>query len=268
VALVVKVSEGLVLAADSTVPLGLPDGGTAVGRRATTIFRLHPRYPLLGMTWGRGTIGDVTVATLVRDLAVRLAGGEPRRADWALDDGWTVEAVAQRLVARVYDEAYTAAYGGSPDTPTSGFLVAGRSPGAVRPECWTVETGAGRDRPVPRPVLDGREHGCVALAQREPVLRLLGGCDPALNRLLAAALPSDLAPLIMPLLAARERQIVDPVTPLGDAVERARYLAATVVGYVTAFEGPGAAGGPLQIATVSRDGRIHQIDEDHRWEYL
>src|SRR4051794_25730890 len=52
VAVVVKVFDGIVVAADSATTLPLANGSAQVYNNANKIFHLHRRLPLAAMTWG------------------------------------------------------------------------------------------------------------------------------------------------------------------------------------------------------------------------
>jgi hypothetical protein len=81
VALSIKVHDGLVLASDSaaTIYASDQDGNLAtvnVYNNANKVFNLRRGLPIGGMVWGAGSIGRASIATLAKDLRLRLEGQE------------------------------------------------------------------------------------------------------------------------------------------------------------------------------------------------
>ncbi len=79
VAISIKVHDGLVLASDSAATIFDSDdnGGLTpvnVYNNANKVFNLHRGLGIGGMVWGAGSIGHASIATLAKDLRVRLEG--------------------------------------------------------------------------------------------------------------------------------------------------------------------------------------------------
>lgn len=96
VAILVKVHDGIVLAADSAVSVMDEGFGTHVYGHGNKVFQLHRSYPLGAMFWGLGNIGSATVATLVKTLRRRFHGRDLSNTDWELSSEYSVEQVAIR----------------------------------------------------------------------------------------------------------------------------------------------------------------------------
>src|SRR5260370_30585718 len=89
IAVAVKVHDGVVLAADSAASIMHPQAGAHglaawVYNNANKVFRLGSKtpgriveeIPVGGVVWGAGSIGNVSISTLARDLTLRFLGGE------------------------------------------------------------------------------------------------------------------------------------------------------------------------------------------------
>jgi hypothetical protein len=264
VAVVVKVFDGIVLAADSATTLTLPNGSHQVWNNANKVFHLHRRHPVAAMTWGLGNIGSASIATIAKDLRRRFMGGDPEHPDWALDDTYTIEHVADRLVAMAYDELFAAARAGRPSA-TLGFVVAGYSSGSRQPEAWLVEMSDATTRPVPSLLTPPGESGWLAFGQRDAAARLLRGYDESLPSRLIAILDQAEAAKALRLLAggALECQAVLPAMPFADAIAFARFVVDTTVGYSRFRFGPDTVGGPVEVAGITPHEGFKWISRKH-----
>jgi len=98
IAVVLKVHDGVVLAADSASSMTGPDasGNPAVWNvynNANKIINLYKGLPIGGITWGAGSIGFASITTLAKDLRARLS--DPNNKQWAISPGtYTIEEVA------------------------------------------------------------------------------------------------------------------------------------------------------------------------------
>ena len=144
IALSLKVHDGLVLAADSaSTIIGTVQGGAPavinIYNNANKISNLCKGRPVGSVVWGAGSIGTISISTLLKDLRRRFMGEDQAHQDWLLNDGnCTVEHVAQRTRQFLFEECYVAAFGAgaAPGKPSIGILIAGYS--IVDPENWTT----------------------------------------------------------------------------------------------------------------------------------
>ena len=80
IALAVKVNDGVILAADGASTLTLVDSTTGEGgvanvyNNANKITNLLKGSPIGMITWGSGSIGIESIATLAKDLRDRFSG--------------------------------------------------------------------------------------------------------------------------------------------------------------------------------------------------
>jgi hypothetical protein len=265
VAIMVKVFDGVVLAADSATTLGLANGSAQVWNNANKIFHLHRTKPIGAMTWGIGNVGDASIATLAKDLRRRFMGGDPNFDTWELPADYTMEWVTERLVDMIFDELYAPAFPGAGvgAAPLLGFLVAGFSCDGKQSEVWRIEFNDATSRPQPRLEADKDQSGWAAYAQPQAALRLLRGHDPALPTELAAVVPPANMPAVLQVLERLNRDVVAPSMPFADAIALARYLVDVTVGYSRAQFGPDTVGGPIEVAGISRHEGFKWISRKH-----
>lgn len=263
VAVLVKVYDGIVLAADSATTIELPGGSHQVYNSANKIFHLHRRLPIGAMTWGLGNIGSASIATLAKDLRHRLMGKSATHPEWQLEDGYTVQSVAERLIEHIFDELYAVEFAGQTGTPLLGFLVAGYSHGENLSEAWLVQIEDPSVRPVPMVVAKPEESGWASYAQPEATMRLFKGVDPTLSRDLHAATDPAEHTAIDQAIAAVEQSVVPAPMPLADAIALAGFMVDVTVGYARFRLGPDTVGGPVEVAAISRHEGFKWVDRKH-----
>jgi hypothetical protein len=144
-----KVSDGIVLAADSAGSFF--GGGPApikIYNNANKIFNLREVWPIGAMVYGNSGIGAASVETLSKDLRVRLSDDTDQ--EYGLRrDAYTIEEVAQKARRFLFEESYRAAYPVPPPDFGMGYRVCGYSAGASLPEIWEFTIiGAQCDPPV------------------------------------------------------------------------------------------------------------------------
>lgn len=255
VAVVVKVFDGVVIAADSATTMMLANGSAQVYDNANKVFHLHRRLPIGSLTWGLGNIGDASIATITKDLRGRLMGKDPAYSDWKLDpESYTLAGVMDRVVEMLYDELYVTHFAGAPAGPGSslGFLVAGYSATEKQPEVWKLVISDAGVRPTP--VLEAAKDvsGWSSYAQPEATERLFDGYDIQLASGLEQVLTSDQFALAQGVLASRARQPALAAMPFVDAIQLARYMVDVTVGYSRYLLGPDTVGGPVDVAGINR----------------
>lgn len=266
VAVAVKVFDGIVLAADSATTLPLDGGSAQVYNSANKVFHLHRRYPIGAMTWGLGSIGSASISTFTKDLRRRLMGKDPDHLDWELNDGYTVEQVAGRLIEMIYDDVYLNEYKGAATLPSAlGFLVAGYSGQGKQAEGWQVIIQDPSQRPSPTLAIPYDSSGWAAFAQPDAALRLFNGFDPALPAELEAILDKPSWEAVQGLLLSGrfQRQPVVASMPFGDAISLARFIVDVTVGYSRYLLGPDTVGGPVEVAGINRHEGFKWISRKH-----
>ena len=143
VAIAVKVSEGLVLAADSALtvegevatPQGPPQRGVIqIYSHATKVAQIR-EWPVGTITWGVGLIGKRTIESLVKEFS----------NDQPEDQVNSVLDTANSLY-KFIEERYKRAFGS--ERPPLGLQVAGYSPDAFFPEQYLLTFPPSPEGPV------------------------------------------------------------------------------------------------------------------------
>jgi hypothetical protein len=203
------------------------------------------------MSTGAGGIGNESVETLLKDLRRRFAGLDPAHAGWRLDpEGYTVGQAAERLRAFLFEEKAAACPG-----PTGLQLrVCGYSAGRPLAEVWEVNM-ADRICPPPRRIMDEDAFGVLWDGQYEALNRLILGLGfdigPALVK---HGLPAEQAVRLQEeLVRDLYATLSVPAMPIQDAIDLARFLVETTIGFVRfAVFLPKSVGGAVEIAAITK----------------
>jgi hypothetical protein len=209
-------------------------------------------------------IGAASISTLAKDLRSRFMGADVARPDWELPDDFTVRGVADRLVEMMFDELYSPAVaaGGAPRS-TLGFVVAGCNALTHDMELWEVTMDDPGVRPVPQLRAAANTLGWVAFAIREAAMRLFNGVDPNAIDELATVLDPTATAQAIAVLSKYDRQPVVGGMPFADAINFARFLTDTTIGYTHYILGPDVVGGPVEIAAISRHEGFRWVSRKH-----
>ncbi len=279
IAVAVKVHDGVVLAADSAASIMHPQAGAHglaawVYNNANKVFRLMREIPVGGVAWGAGSIGNVSISTLARDLTHSFrAGGDPLEVDRA---NYTMQEVAEKTRRFFFDEKYLAAYpalpeppippGGAPATappqrPSLGLLIAGFSKGADLAEIYRIEINDGK---CPGPILakPAAETGYLWYGQPDALNRLLLGYDAGLRSVFeqllqqggvaAAQLGGVVDGLMAQVTQGFDIPLYTPPMPIQDAIDLAEFLVQTAIGFTRFRAGSPTVGGPIEIAAITK----------------
>jgi hypothetical protein len=267
VAVLVKVFDGIVLGADSATTLQLSNGSAQVYNNANKVFHLHRELPIGAMTWGLGSIGSASISTLAKDLRRRLMGLDPLFPAWKVDsDKYTIKEIAHQCVEMLQGELYSKFLSEYPDLGFLGFLVAGYGSDGVQAEAWNISID-GSATPVPVLAADADSSGWVAYAQPEATERLFRGIDPGLrSHLIDNAEGSFLKEELAQVFASVERLAVVPPMPIVDAINFAKFLVDTTVGYSNFLLGPNTVGGPVELAAITRHEGFKWIARKHYYD--
>jgi hypothetical protein len=249
----VKINDGIVMAADSAGTMG----SGQVYTHANKITNLCEELPVGAMSTGAGGIGNESVETLLKDLRRRFAGQDPAHADWCLDPiDYTIEQVAQRLRAFLFEEKAAA----QPEPTNLQLRLCGYSAGRPLAEVWEVSM-IGHDCPPPRRIMEEAAFGVMWDGQYEALNRLILGLGFDIGEaLLKHGVPQlDAATLQEELIRDLYVTLSVPAMPIQDAIDLARFLVETTIGFVRfAVFLPKSVGGAVEIAAITRH-------EDFRW---
>jgi hypothetical protein len=261
-ALSIRVNDGFVLAADSAMTFRRLTGDgrvevTNVFNTAEKLFDLRPGLPLGLLMWGVGNIGNVSVASLLKDLRQRFSGQARGFEDWAIDpDDYTIRGVADRVREFLFQERYQAAHRRIPreHRPYLGVLLAGYGPAHPSGEQYKVQVEAGRIN-GPEPVIAGHGVGTSWFGEPEAITRLMLGYGTELPAVLRDELgipQEEIGTAMAKIRGALQMPFITDAMPLGDAIDVAAFLAEAAITYQRFAPGWPTVGGPVEIATVTR----------------
>jgi hypothetical protein len=287
IAISLVVGDGVVLGTDSaTSIIGEGERYFNIYANAEKTINLVKGLPVGLMTYGLGSIGNLSIASLGRMLRDVLSGDHPSDPDLTLDpDRYTLKGVAEAVKEFYYDNLYVTYYGEPPEEkegegegvaehpgqeddpaetpprfPLLGLVVAGFSAGVYYPEVWTIEVRDGRCEGPTRVVSPGTVGVIKFWAQPEPLNRLIyGWSNEAAERLLQAGLPDDTVRAIL----VAETPLAHPGMPIQDAVDLVRYLSEVTAGYLRFKPGAPVVGPPFDIAAITRHQGFKWVSRKH-----
>ena len=243
----VKINDGVVMAADSASSF---ESGM-VYRHADKIVNLRQGLPIGAMVTGAGGIGNESIDTLLKDLRRRFNGEDEARRDWALDPArYTLAEVANRLRTFLFEEK-AAAYAGEVWTRVR---LCGYSADRPLAEVWEILL-LGPNSPAPSQVQGEQDFGIRWDGEYEALSRLIFGlgtdfedaaAGSGLTRDAAGDLHAKLSPALFELLFVE-------AMPIRDAVDLARFLVETTIGFVKfSIARPKTVGGSIAIAAITK----------------
>lgn len=281
IAISLVVGDGVVLGTDSATSIVLP------GERYHNLYfnaektiNLVKGLPLGLMTYGLGSLGQLSIASRARVLREQLSGEADEPVVPALDRTTYTVGDAAALVKRFfYDELYVRLYPpteGSragpgdeendprepaPDYPTLGFIVAGFSAGSYFPEVWTIYIGPDGGCGEPELRVPPATAGVIdCWGQPEAVYRLVyGWSKEAHGRLVGAGISAEAANEFL----VSETALAHPGMPIQDAIDLVQYLADVTTGYMRFKPGIPSVAPPIDIATITRFQGFRWVRRKH-----
>ncbi|GIZ50270.1 hypothetical protein NCCP691_02840 [Noviherbaspirillum aridicola] len=243
----VKINDGVVMATDSASSFA----SGMVYNSSRKIIHLREDLPVAAMVTGAGGIGNESVATLLKDLGRRFSGHDADHADWRIDAGnYDVEGIASRLRQFLFEEK-AVPHGA---TTWTKVRICGYSAGRPLAEVWEVNM-MGEHCPAPSCIQAEQEFGLRWDGEYEALDRLVFGLGTRFNEIVvrqgmseedAARLRESLVPELYELLFIE-------AMPLQDAIDLARYLVETTIGFIKfSVSRPKIVGGPIEIAAISK----------------
>jgi hypothetical protein len=281
IAVIIGVHDGVVLAADSASTLTVggipqPGGPQLVGvlnvyENANKIFNLYKGLPLGCTTFGSGSIGNASIATLIKDLRTKLTN---REMDFN-PDRYTVEQVTETLARFLTDECNKLPDPAMRQGINVGFLLGGYSSGEALGESWSIEISNGQaGNPVELRKKD--DSGISWGGQGEVLSRIVLGYSPLLFQILAQAgrgpqgqvSTDQLAKTLGPALTSLQAPIVFPPMPIQDAIDLARFLVYSAVMFSRFTPGAQMVGGLVEIAAITKHEGFKWISRKHYYEQI
>jgi hypothetical protein len=243
----VKINDGIVMASDSAGTMG----SGQIYAHANKITNLGEGLPVGAMSTGAGGIGNESVETLLKDLRQRFDGRDPSCPDWRLDRGsYTMEGIARRLRAFLFEEKAALCA-----EPTNLQLrLCGYSAGRPLAEVWEVSMTGGVC-PPPRRIMEETAFGVMWDGQYEALNRLILGLGFDIEAaLVKRGIAPDLAGRLQgELVRELYATLFAPAMPIQDAIDLARFLVETTIGFVRfAVFMPKSVGGAVDIASITK----------------
>lgn len=260
----VKVSEGLVLAADSAsavhgrVGQDHPGGILKTYDHVRKVTQIKD-YPIGTLTWGTSLIGARSVQSLIEEYEHKLQSLrelEERMKEKRMrgEEGepfeYRVKDIAQGLLNHV-KEYYDAEFASLSKKPFLGMLVSGYSSGQFFPEQWEFELPMKSELKERRPDVEGKPNfGADWFGLTDAITRLHWGRDDRALQILSnrfnvphQEISELLAPLQYPVLFAG--------MPLQDAIDYAVYLINVTIGRFRFVVGAPVCGGDIDVAVIT-----------------
>jgi hypothetical protein len=270
IAVSIKVNDGVVLAADSaaTIMSRAPGGQAAVWNvydNANKIFNLRKGSPIGAISWGSGSVGHASVSTLAKDFRRTITEGDEEQG---IDPhNYTVEDVARRFKAFIFDGHYQKAFKDWKEKPALGFMVVGYSTGQPLAEEWKFDIRDGECKD-PYRVRQADECGITWNGEVEAIFRIFVGHSTGLERVLSEeGLEGETVDRIMK--ACRERLVapmVVPPMPIQDAINLAVFLVETTIGFSRFAPGAPTVGGPIEVAAITKHEGFRWVRRKHYFD--
>jgi hypothetical protein len=273
IAVVIGVHDGLVLAADSASSLtvssapNITHGVVNVYDNANKIFNLCKGRPIGCVAFGSGSIGNSSVATLIKDLRVKLRGQE-----LGFDAmSYTMKGVADIVGKFLADECDKPENAAQKEAINIGLIVAGYSAGSNLGESWTVkiDKGVASDPVIAR---QANEAGISWGGQAEVVSRIMVGYSPKLFDVLARVSgppqqqPGEIRQQLTGVLRGLQAELVFAPMPIQDAIDLGRFLVHSAIMWSRFHPGASTVGGPIEIAAITKHEGFRWIERKHYFD--
>lgn len=263
IAISAKVNDGIALAADSATTViapGTPQAVINVYDNANKIFNLCKGLPVGAITWGAGSIGQSSIATLVKDFRSQLSSIDKESLD---PRGYSIEVLGQRFEEYVRP-LYETAFEQWPQKPLLGFMLVGYSAGKSYGEEWRFQLPDEASQGFKR-IRGEEEVGVTWNGDTEAITRLMLGFGTQLGPVLAeAGLDTSAQERVLSL--ARERLqvgLITPPMPIQDLLDLTRFLVETAVGYSRFRPGAPTVGGPIELAAITKHEGFKWVARKH-----
>jgi hypothetical protein len=267
IALVLKVNDGIVLAADSATTMMVGPGDIAnVYNNANKVFNLHKGLPIGAMTWGLGNVGPASIATIAKDVRRAFQGDDASNVDAKLDEAnYSMDTVAE-TVHQHFLGRFDAQFGTQPPVATLGFLVAGYPSEGDDAHLYLID--AGKPGIPPAEIL--QSSGAAWWGQPEAISRIMNGLsNDTATALVNLNVGVDLAAAHQLVMNIRDQvagQVVNDAMPIQDAIDLAHFLVYATIQFVRFQPGTPTVGGPIEIATITKHEGFKWVSRKHYYD--
>jgi len=267
----VKVSEGLVLATDSTTAvhgwLGGKSGKPGILKTYDHSKKLSQikDYPIGTLTWGAGLLGKRSSESLIKEYSYTLPSlkeeqekiKENRIRDKSKNyerPEYNVRKIAEGLKNH-FQKFYNTEFAEQPqnEIPNMGILVSGYTSGKFSPEQWLIKLPGFSDIEEVRPDIDGKpDFGANWFGLTDAIVRLHWGRDDESLKILAENFKVSQEE-IRKLLNKLQYIVIFDGMPLQDAIDYAVYLVNVVIGRFRFVVGVPLCGGDIDVSVITPD---------------
>lgn len=254
----VKINDGVVMATDSASSFA----SGMVYNHSRKIVNLREGLPVGAMVTGAGGIGNESIDTLLKDLRCRFNGKDAAYSGWTLDpQNYCMQHIASRLREFLFEEKSKA----QGATAWTKVRLCGYSASRPLAEVWEVSLN-GQTSPEPFCVQSEEEFGLRWDGEYEALDRLVFGLGTRFNEYAGKhGIPEqhvfELREKLVPELY--ELLFVEAM-PMRDAIDLARYLVQTTIGFVKfSVSRTKTVGGPIQIAAITKHEGFQWIQHGH-----
>ena len=262
-----KVTDGLVLAADSAATFYVPTTGGVVPKiynHANKIFNLKKVCSIGAMTYGAGGIGASSVETLSKDLRARFSN--EKDADYFLhENSYTIEDVAAKARKFLFEQSYLKAFTDPPPDFVMGYRVCGYSANADLPEIWEFFIKGAECAP-PYRVQAQEEFGLRWAGETEALDRLILGSTQGILAWLVHkgfVQPQDANATHSELINQFATPLSLPAMPIQDAIDVARFAVETAAKYAKYGMRPETIGGAVELAAITKHEGFKWVARKH-----
>jgi hypothetical protein len=256
--ILIKATEGLVLAAESRVTLSF--GGTKPLNvnfdNATKLFSFHKPFDKIGVvTYGQAAIGFRTAHSFIPEFESTLKEE---------DKNISILDFAKRLSKFFLDQWKVVMPSNIPLGQDMVFNVAGFDDGEPYGKIYSFQIPTMPDPMEQSPIVNGQhQFGITYGGQREIVDRLVFGYDPRMFQLLATHLQLDQSKLqeLQKVLLPLTLQLPIQVMPLQDCVDIALLFLKTTIEAQKLTIGVRGCGGAIDLAIIRRNNPLEFIQQ-------
>src|ERR1035438_5887782 len=260
IAILISVHDGIVLASDSASTISIagangPQGVIGVYNNANKIFNLYKGLPIGCVAFGAGSIGNASIATLIKDFRRSLATADKSVFN---PDSYSMSKVAVLLSEFLAAECARVAQ--QQPRPTLGVMLGGYSTGESLGEGWSLYVIDGVAQ-APTELRRKDEVGISWGGEAEAIGRLALGISPNLLGLANQVLPelqrqsfSQMIGMIAPMM---QPPLVLAPMPIQDAIDLAKFLVHVAIEFSRFTPGAQTVGGPIEITADRKSTRLN-----------
>jgi hypothetical protein len=262
-----KVTDGIVLAADSAASFFLPTAGGVIAKiynHANKIFNLRKVWSIGAMVYGAGGIGASSVETLSKDLRKKFC--DPHNQDYYLNENtYTIEEVAIKARKFLFEEIYLPAFSPPPGDFFMGYRICGYSANAAMSEVWEFNI-LGANCGAPYRIQAPDEFGLRWAGENEALDRLHYGATVNIKTWLVNkgyVQQADVEAAFSDYINHFGASLIVPAMPIQDAIDVARFAVETAAKYAKFGLRHETIGGPIDVAAITKHEGFKWVMRKH-----